>query len=75
MKKIEKITRDAKILTESAKDMTRENILSAIKSKALKIDESQIVLLMKIIEVSINDGYARATKSFQRSVEASLLSE
>lgn len=75
MKKVEKIARDAKVLTESAKDVARDNIISAIRSKVLKIDESQLPILLQLIDISINDGYSKATKSFQRSVETTLISE
>lgn len=75
MRKVEKIARDAKVLTESARDVARDNIISAIRSKILKMDESQIPILLQLIEVSINDGYSKAVKSFQRSLEITLLSE
>lgn len=75
MKKSERIARDAKILTESAKDVAVSNIVTAVKTKTLKIDESQLPLLLQIIEMSVSDGYTRANKSFLRSVEAALLSD
>lgn len=75
MKKSERIARDAKILTESAKDVAVSNIATAVKTKTLKIDESQLPLLLQIIEMSVSDGYTRANKSFLRSVEAALLSD
>lgn len=75
MKKSEKICRDARVLTESARDTTIANVVTAVKSKTLKIDQSQLPILLQIIEMSINDGHTRASKAFLRSVESSLLSE
>jgi hypothetical protein len=72
MNKTDKISKDAKLLVESAKDVLTNNLISAIKSKTVIVEESQIPKLLQIVEMSMNDGYQRSLRTFQKSI-ASLL--
>jgi hypothetical protein len=72
MNKTDKISKDAKLLVESAKDVLTNNLISAIKSRTVIVEESQIPKLLQIVDMSMNDGYQRSLRTFQKSI-ASLL--
>jgi len=75
MNNIDRVSRDSKILIESAKDVTASNLLSAVGSKLLQLDEAQLSKVISVVNMSIDEGYMKALPTFQRSVKGLVVEE
>jgi hypothetical protein len=51
-------------LFEVAKDITKKNLVTAVNTGQLKIDESLLPVLMNVIDASINEGFNKGHKNF-----------
>lgn len=69
MNQIDNITRDSKILVESAKDCITGNLLKSIQSSSLVLTEDQLKSVMKIVDLSLSEGYQRAIPVFQNTIK------
>lgn len=69
MNTVDKITRDSKILLDSAKDTTANNLISAFRSKEVNLSEDQLSKIVTIINSSIDQGYQKALSNFQSSIK------
>ncbi len=59
-------------LQESAKEMASTNLVTAMRSGELKVDQSQLQKLILIVGASIEEGHSRASRAFSRSVDEAL---
>jgi hypothetical protein len=66
------ISKAALLLTDSTKDVIKLNLVSAMKSKIIDVDQNVLQQLFVIIDASIDEGYHRGARTFDKSVEASL---
>lgn len=69
MNNIDRTAKDAKVLTDSAKDLTTGNLLNAMKSKTLQVDEATLHKIISILNLSIDEGYQRALPVFQNTIK------
>lgn len=74
MNKLDKLSRDAKILVDSVKDTLTNNIMSAIKTNAIVLDKDQLEKLFSLIALSSSEGYQKSLRVFQ-SCAKSILEE
>ena len=69
MNKVDRISKDAKILIDSAKDTVSNNFVSAVKSSSLSLSESQLASVLNLVNVCLQEGYQKALPYFQNSVK------
>jgi hypothetical protein len=69
MNNTDKITRDAKLLIESAKDTAANNLLVAIKTNSLDLSEVQLKKVLTLLNISMEEGYQKAVPTFQKMVK------
>ena len=69
MNSIDKITRDTKILLDSAKDTVTSNLMNAIRTKEVEIPEAQLSRILMLVNSSIDQGYQKALTSYQNSIK------
>lgn len=69
MNSVDKITRDAKILVASARDTANSNLTIAAMDKRLNLTESQLKEVLRIIDMSFEEGYQKAINVFQNTIK------
>lgn len=72
MNEVDKIARETKTLLESVKDSFVTNIVNAVQSKTVQLDERQLEVIVAIANLSFDEGYQRAIPFFQRTVKNQL---
>lgn len=70
---IDKITRDSKILVDSAKDAISKNITTAVLQKKLDLNERQLTEILNLIEVSSSEGYQKSLSVYQNTIKKHLV--
>jgi len=70
---IDKITRDSKILVDSAKDTISKNITTAVLQKKLDLNERQLTEILNLIEVSSSEGYQKSLSVYQNTIKKHLV--
>jgi hypothetical protein len=65
MNTIDKITKDSRILVDSAKDVVNSNLVSSVNDNQLELTPKQLSDVLRIVELSFEDGYQRAIGTFQ----------
>lgn len=69
MNNVDKISRDSKILIDSAKDTVGANIVSMVKSNALNLEPAQLEKILSVINISLDEGYQKALPYYQNSIK------
>lgn len=69
MNSVDKITRDAKILVASARDTANSNLTIAAMGKHLNLTENQLKEVLRIIDMSFEEGYQKAINVFQNTIK------
>lgn len=69
MNKIDKASKDSKILVESCKDTFEKNLLAAVKTNSLVLDSQQISSILYLAKLSLDEGYNRALPNFQNTIK------
>lgn len=69
MNSVDKITRDAKILVASARDTANSNLTTAAMDKRLNLTENQLKEVLRIIDMSFEEGYQKAINVFQNTIK------
>lgn len=72
MNNIDKITRDARILVNSAKDTVDSNLVNAVANNKLSINENQLREVLNVIGASFDEGYQKAIGVFQNTIKKHL---
>lgn len=63
------ISRASWTLMEGAKDSAQANITAAVMSKQIEVKPEHVAKLLALINASIEEGYHKGFKSFNRTVE------
>lgn len=71
----DKINKAAWMTLQSAKDSAITNVTRAVSSGQLKIDQSQLPVLLQVMTASIEEGYHRSNRNFLKVVDAALVAE
>lgn len=69
MNTVDKITKESKLLIDSAKDTLTTNLVAAMKSGTLDLREDQVSRLVTLINASLDQGYQKAIPVFQSSIK------
>lgn len=69
MNNIDKASKDAKVLVDSAKDLATANLLNSVRSKSLHLDESTLQKVISIVNISVEEGYQRALPVYQNTLK------
>lgn len=70
MNKANKIARDAKsILVNSIMDTVVKNVTDISVINSLELDNAKAETLIKVIKLSIDEGYQRSVSSFQNTIK------
>lgn len=69
MNNVDKISRDSRILIDSAKDTVGANIVSMVKSNALNLEPAQLEKILSVINISLDEGYQKALPYYQNSIK------
>ena len=58
------LSKSAWSLFEITKEITKKNLVSAVSSGQLKVEESVLPNLLNVIDASISEGYNKGHKNF-----------
>lgn len=72
MNSIDKISKDSKILIESAKDSINSNLVSLVANKEINLEPAQVEKLLNLINVSLDEGYQKALPYYQNTIKKHL---
>lgn len=72
MNTVDKISRDTKLVVDSIGDVISQKLLSARETGSLNLSDDQISSVIKLVNLSIGEGYQRAVPSFQKSISSYL---
>jgi len=72
MQPIDKISKSSWALHETVKDTVANNIVLAVRSGQVAIEQSILERLLTIVSLSADEGYNKGFKSFARSVDEEL---
>jgi hypothetical protein len=69
MNSIDKISRDAKILVDSAKDNTTKNLIEAVQGGLIDLNQDQLGKILNVLSTSFDMGYQRSLPVFQNMIK------
>ena len=74
MNQIDKISKEALVLLQYAKDTAIANLASANSNKKLEpqLDGSQLAAVVNLMNLSLSQGFQKGLPSFQKSVKDQL---
>lgn len=72
MNTVDKLTKETRILIDSAKDTVSTQLLEALKKNTVTVREDQVSTLISLIHLSLDQGYQKAIPVFQNSVKKHL---
>jgi hypothetical protein len=56
MNSVDKISRDAKILVDSAKDVTTKNLIEAVQGSLIDLNQDQLGKILNVLSTSFDMG-------------------
>ena len=69
MNEVDIVTKDAKMLVDSAKDSFVKNIVAAATSNQVNLDQKQLQGVIAVANISFDEGYQKALPVFQRTLK------
>ena len=69
MNTLDKVSKETKVLVDSIKDLISTNLLVAVRTKNVVVDESQLSRLISVVEASADEAFQRALPRFQKTVD------
>lgn len=69
MNSVDKISRDSKILIDSAKDTVAKNLLEAAQNSIVDLNQEQLEKILSIVSVSLDMGYQRSLTVYQNMIK------
>lgn len=69
MNNVDKISRDAKILIDSAKDTVSSNLVEALSSNLVDVSQDQLGKILSIVSTSLDSGYQKSLPVFQNMIK------
>jgi hypothetical protein len=73
MNSVDKISRDAKILVDSAKDVTTKNLIEAVQGSLIDLNQDQLGKILNVLSTSFDMGYQRSLPVFQNMIKKHLV--
>jgi len=68
----DKIGKSSWMIQESIKDTVDQTVVAAVKGGQIKIDQTQLPVLLLVLHSAIEAGYGKAFKVFMREVADAL---
>lgn len=75
MKAKDKIAKASWTLLEGVKDQVRSDLISSVQSGLVKVEKDQIERLVHVVTTSIEAGYHKAFRTFDRGVAKAIEDE
>jgi hypothetical protein len=69
MNNVDKISRDAKILIDSAKDTVTTNLIEAINTSLISLNQDQLGNILNIVSNSLDMGYQKSLPVYQNMIK------
>lgn len=69
MNEVDTVTKDAKMLIDSAKDSFVKNIVAAVTTKQVNLDQKQLENVIAVANLSFDEGYQKALPHFQKTLK------
>lgn len=73
MRSRDKISKSAWSLFEAAKDSVSANLTNAVRNGHLKIEASQMPALLALVTASLDEGYHKGHRVFDKTVEQAIM--
>lgn len=68
MNSVDKISKEAKNIFDTAKDNAVTSVISAVKNGLVDVDEAQLPKLVQVLTLSFEESMQRALPHFQNSI-------
>ena len=72
MNKIDKVTRETKLLIDSAKDTVASQLVDYLKSANVSLPNDQVSSVVSVVNLAIDTGYQKSIPTFQNSIKKHL---
>ena len=72
MNSIDKISRDAKIFSDSTRDTLETNLVAFNRSGDLNLTDEQVSKILNILNLSVDQAYQKVLPHFQNSIKKHL---
>lgn len=72
MNKLDKVSRDSKLLVDATKDTITNNILSAVREGVLPLNQEQAAALLNLVSISSEEAFQKSLPTFQRMIKTVL---
>lgn len=69
MNNVDKICKETKLMLDNTRDNVISDVITAIRNGQLKIDQSQMTSIVKIINFSFEDSSQKSLSYFQNSIK------
>lgn len=66
------IDRAAKNMVDGIKDAVDANIIASVRSKQIDVKQEHLPLLVALVKSSIDEGYIRSSRVFEKTVDSAL---
>ena len=72
MNTVDKITKEAKIIIDSAKDTMDSNLVSAVREDSFGLREDQVSKLINLVNLLLDQSFQKSIPYFQNSIKKHL---
>ena len=72
MNKLDKVSRDSKLLVDATKDTIVNNILNAVREGVLPLNQEQASALLNLVSISSEEAFQKSLPTFQRMIKTVL---
>lgn len=69
MNSIDKISRDSKILIDSAKDSVTANLLTLLRNKELDLSKDQVEKIINLVSLSLDESFQKTLPFYQGMIK------
>ena len=69
MNSIDKISRDSKILIDSAKDSVTANLLTLVRNKELDLSKDQVEKIINLVSLSLDESFQKTLPFYQGMIK------
>lgn len=69
MNSVDKISRDSRILIDSAKDTVVANLLSMMRNKDLELSNDQVEKLISLVTLSLDESFQKTLPFYQTMIK------
>lgn len=70
MNKVDKVTKESRVLIETAKDTVGHDLIQPFRERGLS--DEQITSVVKLVNLALDQAYQKAVPAFQNSIKKHL---